>query len=321
MKPLSIVLNVLFLVVFLSLAFWYLFLGGSDPELSEAKPYLDKIILEDINLRSKAIAITQNCSSGSKECYINEVYRHVVKNYDYYADPRNDEFIQSPFETIQLGGGDCEDLTILLSSLLENIGIETYLVLTEDHAYSLACNVNIEDLQEEIVSSSNIEQNLYDETISLDSNYAKYYGGNGEETDVPFEIKYEIDSDKAIDVLAVPSSESLDDWSKGKSYDYYPSCSRESVYRISESCSINQYGGVLMVNEGNEDAVVSIKVDAIYLALDPETFSTKYYEMDDKKCVVLDATVGEYGYPGYDTDLEGEKKAIDPVTRNYFYLE
>ena len=46
-----------------------------------------------------------------------------------------------------------------------------------------------------------------------------------------------------------------------------------------------------------------------------------HYKIGNKKCVVLDATAGEYGYPGYDGNLEGEKIAIDPLTKDYFYLE
>ncbi len=51
-----------------------------------------------------------------------------------------------------------------------------------------------------------------------------------------------------------------------------------------------------------------------------KTSKISYYEIDGKKCVVLDATAGKYGYPGYDANPEGEKIAIDPLTKEYFYL-
>ena len=47
----------------------------------------------------------------------------------------------------EIGGGDCEDLTILLNSYLENLGIETYLVLTDNHAYTLACDIDPKKLK------------------------------------------------------------------------------------------------------------------------------------------------------------------------------
>ena len=107
----------------------------TDPVIQRAEPYISKVVFDDINLRTQAASIVRGCPSGDKECQINKLYRYVVENYDYYSDPRSREFIQSPSETMKVKGGDCEDLTILLNSLLENLGIKTYLVLTEDHAY------------------------------------------------------------------------------------------------------------------------------------------------------------------------------------------
>ncbi|NOZ77537.1 MAG: hypothetical protein GXO65_07795 [Euryarchaeota archaeon] len=46
----------------------------------------------------------------------------------------------------------------------------------------------------------------------------------------------------------------------------------------------------------------------------------KSYRLNGKTCIVLDATSGRYGYPGYDGNLEGEKVAINTVTREYYYL-
>ena len=125
----------------------------SDPVVQRAEPYICKIVFEDVSLRTQAASIVRGCPSGDKECQINKLYRYVVENYDYYSDPRSREFIQSPSETMKIKGGDCEDLTILLTSLLENLGIKTYLVLTEDHAYSLACDVDTEDLWQYIQES------------------------------------------------------------------------------------------------------------------------------------------------------------------------
>ena len=120
--------------------------AASDQVLEDAKPYLSPIKTEDIGFRIEAANISKNCTSGDKTCQVHEVYRHVVENYNYYADPRRDEFVQSPNTTIQVGGGDCEDLTILLNTYLENIGVETYVVLTDTHAYSLACGVDTDEL-------------------------------------------------------------------------------------------------------------------------------------------------------------------------------
>jgi transglutaminase-like putative cysteine protease len=181
----------------------------SDPVIQNAEPYISKIVFDDITLRTQAASIVRECPSGDKECQVNKLYRYVVENYDYYSDPRSREFIQSPSETMNIKGGDCEDLTILLTSLLENLGIKTYLVLTENHASCLACGVDTEDLwqyiQESIVTqaSKDIDQkedmkvviengNLFvveekQQTFVLEEGHTFYYGGDGSEFTSPIE--------------------------------------------------------------------------------------------------------------------------------------
>jgi len=117
-----------------------------DPVLDRWKQYTGKILFEDIQLREYAASIAEDCQSGDKECQTTSVYSYVVQNYNYYDDPRFRNLIQSVDDTMRLKGGDCEDLTILLNSLLENIGIKTYMVVTEEHVYSLACNLDEQSL-------------------------------------------------------------------------------------------------------------------------------------------------------------------------------
>lgn len=283
--------------------------------------YLDAVITENIDLRDIATSIISDCPHADTDCQINEIYRNVVENYKYYGDPRANEFIQDPFETIKVKGGDCEDLAILISSLLENIGIKTYLVFTENHAYGLACGVDLAHLQEEIVDSMNEEANIRDETISVPARSARYYGGDGTEAEYPFEIKYEVSSDKAINVHVVPSQISLDLWSRGKSYKYYAECSSNKIYRTSSSCDIDYNGGIMVINENSRDAIVDLKLDINYLILDMEEFLTTYYTLNDEICIVLDAASGKYGYPGHiSEEITGNKTAVDPVTWEEIYL-
>ncbi len=57
------------------------------------------------------------------------LYNETVKNLTYTSDPRaSSEYVQFPDETIKLKGGDCDDLSVLFSSLFESVGIETALV-------------------------------------------------------------------------------------------------------------------------------------------------------------------------------------------------
>lgn len=293
---------------------------GLDPRVTKAEPYLSEVVYDDIELRSFASLIAGDCSSGNKECQINSIYRYIVTDFKYYSDTRARESIQSPYDTIQVKGGDCEDLSIVLNSLLENLGVKTYLVLTDSHAYSLACGVDISRLQNEIVKSFNREENVVDETISINARSAKLFGGSGDKMDYPIEFKYSINSDQSLNMHVVPSSDALGLWSKGDSYSYYPSCSKDSIFRASSSCNSDTMLGLMLINENYESARVDIQIDVKYIVLDLDKLSTKYYNIDGETCVVLDATLGEYGYPGYDVKIQGDKVAIDQLTKEVINL-
>jgi hypothetical protein len=256
------------------------------------------------------------------------IYRYIGDNYNYYSDPRTSEFIQYPNETMKLLGGDCEDLTILMESLLESIGIKTYFVFTEDHAYLLACGIDVNKLQVEILNSSIVSEdekiNLYHETVSIPSNSAMYYGGNGDSTDYQIKLLYNLDSNIPINVNIVNSKIALNQWTNGDSYIYYPSCSKEDLYEWSNECQIDKIGGLLIINNNNESAKVNLKIDIEYnlitQKLDLSNFSTKYYKIDNEKCISLEATAGKYGYPGMNIELKGNNTAIDPLTKERYNL-
>ena len=327
----------------------------TDPVVQRAEPYISKIVFDDVSLRTQAASIVRGCPSGDKECQINKLYRYVIENYNYYSDPRRIEFIQSPSETMKIKGGDCEDLTILLNSLLENLGIKTYFVLTEDHAYSLACDVDTEDLwqyiQESIITQASkdlgqkedmkvvIENgNLFvveekQQTFVLKEGSVYYYGGDGSEFTSPIEymnIKYDVSSSQPLTIYVVPSRANYELMSEGHTFTHYPSCQKQNILKISDSCdSLTNYGGLILKNDNfalisNKDATVDLKIK-FYLYYSPYELladqKITYYEVDNQKCIVLDATAGKYGYPGYDANPEGEKIAIDPITKEYFYLK
>ena len=57
------------------------------------------------------------------------LFNAFVKDLTYTSDPRaSAEYVQYPKQTLELKGGDCDDLSVCFSSLLESIGIETALV-------------------------------------------------------------------------------------------------------------------------------------------------------------------------------------------------
>ena len=57
------------------------------------------------------------------------LFNSFVEELTYTSDPRaSAEYVQYPKQTLELKGGDCDDLSVCYSSLLESIGIETALV-------------------------------------------------------------------------------------------------------------------------------------------------------------------------------------------------
>ncbi len=57
------------------------------------------------------------------------LFNHLVKNLVYTSAPRAaQDYVQFPHETVKLKGGNCDDLSVCYSSLLESVGIQTALV-------------------------------------------------------------------------------------------------------------------------------------------------------------------------------------------------
>lgn len=322
---------------------------GSDPVLRRAEPYIEPIDTENATLR--ALAVSTIASSSDREYQVNCIYRYVVENYSYYGDPRAREYIQPPGATIDIAGGDCEDLSILLCSLLENVGIRTYLVLTPDHAYCLASGVDVgrlrdyaaQSLLEQVAGEFNKKNGggmvardgeLYTlkeeaKTTTVKAGYVWYFGGNGSRLEAPLtsvDWYYEVRSTSPVTVYCVPSEEDYDAILEGRTFNYYPGTDAHNIISLTDSCTgMTTSGGLVIKNDGRLDATITISLKkythynaSIVLKDMPMTS----YVINNQTCVVLDPTAGKYGYPGYSSYNEtGERIAIDPVTKQYFYLK
>jgi hypothetical protein len=70
------------------------------------------------------------------------IFNALIKKLTYTSDPRaTAEYVQYPKQTIELKGGDCDDLSVCYSSLLESIGIETAIVDYKSSDYLRHVNV------------------------------------------------------------------------------------------------------------------------------------------------------------------------------------
>jgi hypothetical protein len=305
-----------------------------DNVVRRANPYLNKIEVDNQSLHDYAFSIIQECQTQESACILNKIYRHIVENFQYISDPEGEEVIRSPFDTIKIKGGDCEDLSILLISLLENIGITSYLVLTDTHAYALAVEINPNELwpyveesllqQFEKDNDKTIRQ-YFSDTIEVGAGW--YYGGDGSNLSDSFEsltFTYTVTSSRPIDFFVVPSYEDFNQSYNQNSFDYYNSCYYENQEYISDSCTIYQYGGIGILNNHFKPVVVDVELEqyyqpSFYTLFQNETISS--YKINGKQSVVLDPTAGDYGYPGYDANVTGEKIAFDPITKDYVYLD
>lgn len=307
-------------------------------EIRLAKPYIQKIVTDDAQLRELASAIIQGYQD--KEGKVNAIYRYIVENYNYVADPEDGESIQSPFETLDLKRGDCEDLAILACSLLENVGIRTYLVLTERHAYALVSGINPDNLweyinkslQEQFVEDHDMVS-VIDESFQLRAGYVYYYGGDGRAFPIvaarfgdsvvkiqSLGIHYSVLSSEPVNIYVLPSRDEFDNMVERRSFQHYPNCQRQAVYQAEATCDIPRYGGIAIQNPSSRKAAVQAMVTFTYNVYF-EGLKMTYYTLKGEQAVVLELTAGKYGYPGYSPILEAERKfAIDPITKEYFSL-
>lgn len=315
----------------------------SNPLLSRAEPYTSKIITDNLELRKFATSITEDCPSGDKECQVTKVYRYVVDNYHYYSDPRSKELIQSPFETIEVKGGDCEDFAVLMNSLLENIGFKTYIILTDNHAYGLVCGVNPNemfkyvnaDLLKSIVKNGELQDGeivyksdqvyliqKYKKNYVIEPNSLQYFGGNGSSIKTPFINKgfvYSYSFSSPVDFYVVSGEGEYQSLVDGKSFRAFD-CTEKNALTVDGKCErIGTDGGIVIVNQDSKRVIVSMNLEVSYLysqesLLNNVTITS--YNLKNNTCVVLDGTMGTYGYPGLNpTDMKGDKFAFDPITK------
>jgi hypothetical protein len=310
-----------------------------DPVLRRADPYLKEIEIDNQDLKDYALFIIKDINNEDREQVITAIYRYIVEHFDYISDPADQELIRSPSETITNKGGDCEDLSILLISLLENLGFKTYLVLTDEHAYALAYDVNIDNLwkyveqsllaQVEKDSGKQIRQ-YYHQTFTLKKRQIWYYGGEGNLVNDSdsfdyINFTYHVDPQRPIDYYVVPTKQDFYNFSDNLPFTYYQDHFGKKTDQIDGTCAyMYSYGGIILSNSNWLDTKVTVNVSfyshpSFYKLFENNTIQS--YEINQKKCIVIEPTAGVYGYPGYDANVTGQKTAIDIETKEYYYLE
>jgi transglutaminase-like putative cysteine protease len=91
-----------------------------------------------VNSGIKQIAdkiVTLSCKETHKVCNAKAIFYFVQKNFNYLNDPLTFEYYKTPQESLKSNSGDCDDASILLSSLLQSIGFQTRFVFVPGHVY------------------------------------------------------------------------------------------------------------------------------------------------------------------------------------------
>lgn len=80
-------------------------------------------------IRFLAEDIVQSCPNKDYSCEVSKIYNWVKDNIRFTRDPNRVEMLRSPLITLNRRNGDCDDHTILISSLLQSIGYPTRAVI------------------------------------------------------------------------------------------------------------------------------------------------------------------------------------------------
>lgn len=307
-----------------------------DAFLQYAEPYIEKLVLDDSPLQTYANTIINGLDSSARDCQVNALYRDVLMNYTCTPAPMDNGTLQTPQETIQQKEGTCEDLSILLCSLLSNVGIPSYLVFTDSHVYAMASDVNTDVLwdcaehslirQVEVAFGEPLSQPFVQTYTLLPLNMLYAGGDEGKTFDGLIDymtINYTIESDQQLHLFVVPTQKEFFALRDGDlaNFTYI-----EQWNFTSTTGTIPQlftYGGIILFNEGASAATVSFDFlfsfrPSFYGTYNKNTLTA--YEVWGKDAVLLDPTVGKYGFPGYDAEILGEKKVLDPLTKQYVIL-
>ncbi len=100
--------------------------------------------LKDPRMRQIGLACTQGCPGRGDMCELGAIFQFVKENIRYTGDITNKDTFQSAYRTLQLGGGDCDDMAVLNAVLAMENGFTTKFRITSntgatwDHIYCLA---------------------------------------------------------------------------------------------------------------------------------------------------------------------------------------
>lgn len=309
----------------------------SDPFLEQALPYIEKLMRDDGDLYAYAYNLLSDFDSSSRECRLNAVYRDILMNYTCLSGSRGSRALQTPQQTIQSKQGTCEDLSILIASLLINIGIMTHLVFTDTQVYALADNIDRDVLWECAEQSliSRVEtlfgEPMYQSIVQplmLPPAGVVYIGGELNKT---FDglidymtIVYSVQSDQPLQLFVVPTQREFYAFQTGDLTNFtYDAYWQNVTSKTGTIPQMTTFGGIILLNNNTVSANTSIDFLFTFQPSFYQTYNKNaltVYDIQGNDYVLLDPTLGDFGFPGYDAEVVGQKTAINPLTKQYVIL-
>lgn len=99
--------------------------------------------LRDPMMRQIGLLCTQHCAARNDMCELRAIFDTVVRNVRYTGDVTFKDTFQSALKTLQFGGGDCDDHSVLNAVLAMENGFQTKWRITSnkgttwDHIYCM----------------------------------------------------------------------------------------------------------------------------------------------------------------------------------------
>jgi transglutaminase-like putative cysteine protease len=97
--------------------------------------FIDTTSPEIKNVADRIVSLACDYSENYIVCHTKALYYFVRNNLNYVRDPTAFEYVKTPLENLNNLGGDCDDASVLLASLLGSIGVRTRLVFIPGHVY------------------------------------------------------------------------------------------------------------------------------------------------------------------------------------------
>lgn len=99
--------------------------------------------LRDPTMRQLGLAVTQHCPPRNDMCELKAIFDFIVKNVRYTGDITRKDTFQTALRTLQFGGGDCDDHSVLAAVLAGENGFDSKFRITSntgrtwDHIYTM----------------------------------------------------------------------------------------------------------------------------------------------------------------------------------------